>query len=177
MPAVETAHCALLQQASTGSQIVRNGYRHCARQSRLIAIFTQALEQRIPAQRKPDCAEAPIWVTLRHVVDRKSQILRFTRMVEPRGAVRLAAARSKVDADRSNAAPEQLAIRVDRVPPARRALEPVKQQNDRRMLTGRRRDVQVEKIAVRRVQPDPLERRWRGPAQQPPSDRLPVRRG
>jgi hypothetical protein len=72
---------------------------------------------------------------------------------------------------------KELAVRIDRVTAPRGTLEPVKKHRNWRVIAGRRRDVDIEEIAVRRVQANAFKWWWSRPAQQPSGNRLSVGRG
>ncbi len=106
-----------------------------------------------------------------------AEVLRFTGMIEPGRAVRLAAAGPEVHADRAQAVARQGGVRDQRVAAASRALQPVQQQHGARVRARRRREVEVHEVAIPELEALARQLHGRGPAQQPAGDGLRVRAG
>src|SRR5690606_39364655 len=91
--------------------------------------------------------------------DDVADILRIPGMVVPGEAIGLAAAAAEVEAHGADPAGGELAVRVQGVATAGRALEAVQEEDERRVLREARiREVEVHEIAVRRVDPLPAQR-------------------
>src|SRR5690606_28790239 len=176
---VEAAHDAALEVVRAGGEVVGDGDGDGGLEPppRRIALLAQQLEQYVAAEREADGAAPHVGEARGEVVEHEADVAGLARVVEARGAVRLAAARAEVEPDALDARGGELRVGGERVAAAGRALEAVQQQHLGRAVARCGREVEVEEVAVRRLDALAPQREGAAEAEQPPADGLPVAPG
>src|SRR5205823_5158389 len=121
---------------------------------RIGAPLAEPLQQDVAAERDADRDEARRGLALQQQRDHVLEVVGVPRVVELRQAVQLAAARAEVQRDGAPAAGERQGHEALRVVRARRALEPVEDEEQRRARAALAvRPVEIHEIAVARGDP------------------------
>ena len=173
-PGVDRAVEAAVEHRGTGGQVERgrDGDRPRHRAGRGVALLPEPLQHHVAAQRDPDQADPGIALALPQLLEHPLEIPGLARVIEPRQAVHLPAARAEVHhrgAAAEAARPAQQAARVVR---ARRALEAVEDQDQRAGLGGPGQPVEIDEVAVGGLEALPAQRGPPPVSQQRPPQRL-----
>ena len=155
----------------------------------LSAALAEPLQQHVAAEGDADQAHAHRRLARDQPAEHGVEVGRLPRVVEPRGAIRLTAARAKVQDHRPQAERRGLPAEARHVVRARGAFEPVEDDDDRRARRFGLAPVEVEEVAVGSIhalaaKARPADRPKQWPPQRlemaaaiPPRPDIAVRRG
>src|SRR5262245_14893975 len=149
-PRVERAAQPEIEDGRTCGQVERgrdgDGRSHLL--ERCLAALAEPLERDVAAEGHADQADVRGRLALEEAMQHPVQVRGLPRVIEPRPAVQLAAARAEMHHDGLQAEGPRLAAEAAHVVRARGALEAVQHEHERRARTRGLAPVEVEEIAV-----------------------------